>query len=90
MSLMTIALLMIVVLLALIALRMPIALAMGLVGACGYAAINGWLPLGAYLRTAMVDKLVSYELSVVPLFVMMGHIATKTGMSRAIFRASNA
>ncbi len=81
---------MIAVLLALIALRMPIALAMGLVGAGGYAALAGFPPLAAYLKTAIVDKFMTYDLAVVPLFILMGQIATKTGMSRAIFAASNA
>jgi tripartite ATP-independent transporter DctM subunit len=81
---------MLAALLALIVLRMPIALAMGLVGAGGYVALSGWAPLAAYLKTALVDKLVSYELAVVPLFVLMGQIATRTGMSRAIFAVANA
>ncbi|WP_163263874.1 TRAP transporter large permease [Chelativorans alearense] len=81
---------MVVVLLALIVLRAPIALAMGLVGAAGYILQAGWPPLSAYLKTAMVDKFVSYDLAVVPLFILMGQIAMRTGMSRAIFSASNA
>ncbi len=81
---------MVTALLALIVLRAPIALAMGLVGAAGYIAQTGWPPLSAYLKTAMVDKFVSYDLAVVPLFILMGQIAMRTGMSRAIFAASNA
>jgi C4-dicarboxylate transporter, DctM subunit len=81
---------MVVAMLAAIALRAPIALAMGLIGAGGYVLQSGWSPLSAYLQTAMVDKLVSYDLAALPLFVLMGQIATRTGMSRAIFTAANA
>jgi len=80
---------MVAVLLVLIALRMPIALATGLVGAGAYVLQSGWLPLSAYLKTAMVDKFTSYDLAVVPLFILMGQIATKTGMSRDLFAAAN-
>lgn len=86
----TIAFIMIIVLLALIVIRTPIALAMGLVGAGGYIAMSGMDPLLAHLQSAMTDKFVSYDLAIVPLFILMGQIATHTGISRSIFTASNA
>ncbi|WP_172329083.1 TRAP transporter large permease [Mangrovicoccus sp. HB161399] len=86
----TIALIMVVVLLGLIFLRMPIALAMGAVGAVGYMVLASPYALMAYMNTAWVDKFMSYELAIVPLFILMGHLATRTGISGAIFSASNA
>jgi len=76
------------VLFVLLALRIPIGVAMLVVGIGGYAAIAGWKPLLAYLNSAAVDRFSSYTLSIVPLFLLMGHFATKAGMSRALFRAA--
>ncbi len=90
MTLFTISIIMIVVMLALIFLRSPVALSMGLVGVGGYAAIRGWDPLLYHLQTVMVDKYVSYNLVMVPLFILMGQIAAHTGVSRDIFTAANA
>jgi tripartite ATP-independent transporter DctM subunit len=74
----------------LIVARLPIALAMGVAGVAGYLALAGWSPLASYLKTAMMDKYLSYDLAVVPLFIMMGQLATRSGISRSIFAACNA
>ncbi|GAA3865197.1 TRAP transporter large permease [Celeribacter arenosi] len=79
---------MVVILLALIFVRMPIALGMGAVGAAGYSILSSPQGLLAYLNTAFVEKFSSYELAIVPLFILMGHLATRAGISRAIFAAS--
>jgi len=76
--------------LALIALRMPVALAMGLVGAATYALLAGVAPLGAYLKTAIVDKFLTYDLAVVPLFILMGYLASHAKLSRDLFQGFNA
>ena len=81
---------MIAALVVLIAVRLPVALAMGLTGAGGYVALAGWAPLSGYLKTAMVDKFVSYDLAIIPLFILMGQLATRSGVSRSIFDACNA
>ncbi len=73
-----------------LALRVPIAVAMFAAGAAGYLALAGWVPLLAYLKSAPYATLSSYSLSVVPLFLMMGHLATQSGLSRALFAAANA
>ena len=86
----TIATIMVIVLLLAIFIRMPIALAMGAVGAVGYSVLASPYALMAYFNTAWVDKFMSYELAIVPLFILMGHLATRTGISGAIFQASNA
>jgi C4-dicarboxylate transporter, DctM subunit len=90
MDAMQVATLMVVVLLAMIFLRAPIALAMAMVGAAGYVVLASPAALSAYLTTAWPDKFMSYELAIVPLFILMGHLATKTGISAALFNASNA
>ncbi|GAA0310136.1 TRAP transporter large permease [Rhodovulum strictum] len=86
----SLALVMIAVLLAAVFLRAPIALAMGGIGAVGYMLLASPGALAAYLSTAWPDKFLSYELAIVPLFILMGNIATLTGISGRLFAASNA
>ena len=79
----------IAILLALLALRIPVAVAMLLVGLGGYAAISGWGPLLNYAKTAPYWRFASYDLSVVPMFLLMSQFASKAGLSRALFNAAN-
>ncbi|MDH3660561.1 MAG: TRAP transporter large permease [Alphaproteobacteria bacterium] len=78
------------VLVGLIAVRMPIAYAMILVGGVGVAIINGPALLLSQLKTLAYGQFSIYDLSVVPMFVLMGSIASKAGLSQALFRAANA
>jgi len=73
----------------LLALRIPIGVAMLLVGGLGYAAVGGWLPLLNTLKSTPFDLFANYSFSVVPLFLLMGELASRAGMSRALFRAAN-
>ena len=83
-------LMMLGVLLVLIAFRMPIAISMIFVGMVGYASISGWGTLFNYLNTSAYWRFSTYDLSVVPMFVLMGNIAARAGLSRDLFRAANA
>ena len=78
------------VLIALIALRMPIAYAMILVGGVGVTILNGPAIFMNQLKTLAYGQFSIYDLAVVPMFVLMGNIATKAGLSRDLFRAANA
>jgi C4-dicarboxylate transporter, DctM subunit len=78
------------VMLLLLALRMPVGLAMLLVGAGGYAALAGWSPLLGLLKTSPYFLFANYTLSVIPLFILMGAIAERAGLSRSLFSAANA
>ncbi len=77
------------VLLVLIFLRAPIGLAMGLVGGVGL-----WLATGspamilARMKTEVFSTYANYNLSIVPMFLLMGQFATLGGMSAALFRAA--
>jgi tripartite ATP-independent transporter DctM subunit len=71
--------------LALMAIRVPIAISMFLAGAAGYAMQAGWLPLANFLNTQAFARFASYELSVIPLFILMGNFASQGGISRALF-----
>jgi len=79
-------------LVGLIALRMPVAHAMILVGGIGTALA---LPRGGQvmlnqLKTLGYGQFGVYDLSVIPMFVLMGALATRAGFSAALFRATSA
>jgi tripartite ATP-independent transporter DctM subunit len=78
------------VLVVLIAIRMPIAYSMILVGGIGVTILNGPAIFMSQLKTLAYGQFSIYDLSVVPMFVLMGNIATKAGLSRELFRAANA
>jgi tripartite ATP-independent transporter DctM subunit len=77
-------------LVALIAIRVPIAHAMILVGATGFAMLSGPAILLSQLKTLVYSQFSIYDLSVLPMFVLMGNIASRAGLSRDLFRAANA
>ena len=77
-------------LVALIAIRVPIAHAMILVGAAGIAILSGPAILLSQLKTLAYSQFSIYDLSVLPMFVLMGNIASRAGLSRDLFRAANA
>ena len=77
------------IMVALIFLRMPVAVALGLVGMVGYAALNGWTQSLLVLSRVPLTFASAYDLSVVPLFVLMGSIAAHSGMARELFQSIN-
>src|SRR3990172_7515303 len=79
-----------VLMFVLMALRVPIGVAMGLVGVGGYALLAGWGPGLKLLMHSPLRTVTDYNFSVVPMFVLMGVFASVGGMSRELFRASNA
>ena len=86
----TLGILALVVLVGLIAIRIPIAYAMILVGGVGIALVNGIAPVFNQLKTLAYGQFSIYDLSVVPMFILMGALASKAGLSQALFRGANA
>ena len=78
------------VLLLLLALRVHIGIAMLLAGSLGYVMVAGVAPLLSFFKTGAYARFSVYDLSVVPLFLLMGQLATQGGLSRALFQAGNA
>jgi len=80
----------------LLILRIPVALAMILVGIGGnyaLAEVTGFLKFAPYLKqfkTLFFSSVANYELSVVPLFILMGYLASETGISRDLFQGMRA
>jgi len=77
-------------LLVLLVVRIPIAIAMLLTGVGGYVAISGWSPLLSYLKTVAYARYTVYDLSVIPLFLLMGQFASRGGLATGLFRAAAA
>lgn len=77
------------ILVVLIALRMPIAYSMILVGGIGVTILNGPAIFFSQLKTLAYGQFSIYDLSVVPMFVLMGNLSTKAGLSRALFRGAS-
>ncbi len=76
-------------LLALIFLRVPIGLAMLLSGLVGILVITGDTTIAfGRLRSETYTTFSNYSLSIVPMFLLMGHFATLGGMSQALFKAA--
>ena len=76
--------------LALIALRMPVGLAMLATGSAGYLAIAGAPGFLNYMKSTPYFLFSNYTLSVIPLFILMGAFAERSGLSQDLFRAASA
>jgi C4-dicarboxylate transporter DctM subunit len=79
----------VLVLLVILFLRVPIGVALALVGVCGYAAIDGWHKAFAALASVPFELASAYSLSVVPLFILMGAVASRGNMAKEMFDAAN-
>lgn len=66
----------------------PVALAMMLVGTAGFAAIVGPGPALSILEKSAFDVASNHALTLVPLFLLMGAIAARAGLSRDLFAAA--
>ena len=76
-------------LMLLIFIRMPIGLAMFIVGLFGLYFVTGSFNIAlARLKSETFTTFSSYSLSIVPMFLLMGHFATLGGMSSALFKAA--
>ena len=69
---------------------MPIGFAMGLSAVLGTLLLIDAQAAFSLLGQTAYDTAVTYNLSVVPMFVLMGYIAGGAGLSEALYRACNA
>ena len=89
MSSFAIALSGIAVLLLLLAVRVPVGVAMIAVGVGGYVSLAGFAPLLNFAKTSPYWAFANYDLSVIPMFLLMGQFASRAGLSRALFESAN-
>jgi tripartite ATP-independent transporter DctM subunit len=59
-------------------------------GAVGYIVLSGWMPLLSHLKGAVYGRVSVYDLSVIPLFMLMGGLAVQGGLAKALFDFANA
>ncbi len=85
----TIGILTIVGMFALMVAGVPIGFAMGAAAVAGTAFIIGTGPALALLGQTAYETAVTYDLSIVPLFVLMGYFASNSGLSEDLYRACN-
>ncbi|MCB1483227.1 MAG: TRAP transporter large permease [Rhodobiaceae bacterium] len=69
-------------------LRMPVGMAMLSVGYFGTVMINGARSANALLVTETFSAASNYNLTVIPLFILMGNIASEAGFSRRLYDAA--
>ena len=77
-------------LIILIAARIPIAFGMIIVGGVGVTLLNGPAIFMSQLKDLAYVQFSIYDLSVIPMFVLMGNLASRAGLSQELFRAANA
>ena len=78
-----------VTLFALMLLRVPVGMAMGLVGVTGYGYLTGATPALKMVGQTSMRIVTDYTFGVIPMFLLMGAIVTRSGMSRELFQAAN-
>jgi C4-dicarboxylate transporter DctM subunit len=76
-----------VLMFALLMLRVPIGIAMGISGVLGFGLLSGFAPALNLLANVPLSVLTDYNLSVIPMFILMGAFCSTAGMSRELFDA---
>ena len=78
------------VMLGLTFLRLPIAFSMALVGFLGFAYVVNFNAALSMVGSVAFETGMSYTLSIVPLFILMGNLVTRAGLSAELYRVSYA
>lgn len=63
---------------------------MGTAGLIGFATISGLEPAFRLLSHSPIATMTNYTMGLIPLFILMGAVATASGMSRELFQAGQA
>src|SRR5437762_1924765 len=79
----------VVLLFVLLTAGMPIGFAMGLSAFVGMLLLIDLQPALALLGQTAYETAVTYNLSVIPMFVLMGYLAGNAGLSESLYRACN-
>jgi tripartite ATP-independent transporter DctM subunit len=87
---MTIGLICLGLVLLLAFLRVPLGIALLTVSIGGITALNSFDVARTMIPMTLTEAAFSYELAVVPLFILMGNVLSRTGISEDLFRAANA
>ncbi len=87
---MTIGLICLGLVLLLAFLRVPLGFALLTVSIGGISYLNSFNVARTMIPMTLTEAAFSYELAVVPLFILMGNVLSRTGISEDLFRAANA
>lgn len=79
-----------IALFVLLILRVPIGVAMGIVGVAGFGLLAAWDPALNLLAISPIRTATDYSLGLIPMFILMGAVASASGMSGELYRAANA
>ena len=79
-----------VAMLAMMLIRVPIGVCLGIVGIGGFAWLSGWWPALGLLIHSPIRTVTDFNFSVIPMFILMGVLVSRSGMSRELFRAAAA
>lgn len=77
-----------VVLLMLLALRVPIAFSLGIVSIGGMVFLRGFDPGVSALGGVTFNFIAHWQLSAVPMFLLMGSVAFKSGLTQSLYKAA--
>ena len=78
----------IVIMVLLFMTRMPVAFVMMLVGFIGFSLLTSWKGGMNLMSRNVYDAFASYELSTIPLFILMGQIAFNCGISKRLYNTA--
>ncbi|MGE0315399.1 MAG: TRAP transporter large permease [Lautropia sp.] len=87
---MTIGLVCLAAVLLLAFLRVPLGFSLLTVSIAGIGVVNSFDAARTMIPLTLTDAVFSYDLAVVPLFILMGDVLSRTGISHDLFRAANA
>ena len=79
---------MITAIIALAFLRVPLAFALMAVSVLGIGFAINWNIAFQLVPLTISDAVLSYDLAVVPMFILMGNVISKTGIANDLFRAA--
>jgi C4-dicarboxylate transporter DctM subunit len=85
MSLVTVGIIAMVIMFTMLAFGMPIGVGMGAIGALGLWYVVSGSAAFAKMAIPPFDTVASYELAVVPLFLLMAHVVFNTGMGKDLY-----
>lgn len=88
MSFTMIALIAVIVLIVMIVMGFNIGMVMFIVGFFGFAALRNYPVAFSMLRTVPFSQAFTYNFVVIPLFVLMGQLAFKSGVSESLYGAA--
>jgi tripartite ATP-independent transporter DctM subunit len=74
----------------LIGLHIPIGIAMAVAGVVGFGVLVGWQPAVSLLGSGPVAVFSNVDLAVIPVFLLMGSLASVSGLSADIYRLAYA